>query len=90
MVPRNNPESQFANWMIADERKEIRYKDNNGFKRLGFSDEQLQFHVKNVSWDLTSDDNYADYQPIDNGDVFTCGQSSCSRMKERFTQSWRY
>lgn len=60
-------------WMIKDDRINIRSKDHSGFRRLGFADNELEFHTKSVSWDMASEDSFSAYFPIDDGDVFTCG-----------------
>jgi glyoxylase-like metal-dependent hydrolase (beta-lactamase superfamily II) len=59
-------------WMMREERKAIRYRDESAFLRLGFTQEQMAFHVKNVSGDLTSDDAFGGYFPIEDGDTFEC------------------
>lgn len=60
-------------WMIADDRRAIRTEEDKNFRRLGFSDEEMVDHVRMVSWDLTSRDGFTDFTPIDNGDIFACG-----------------
>lgn len=67
-VPRDE-----MHWMLKDDRKDIQRGEVKWFSRMGFSEEEMSKHMKSVTWDLTSKDDFTNFSPVDNGDIFTAG-----------------
>ncbi|MEG1108216.1 MAG: MBL fold metallo-hydrolase [Oscillospiraceae bacterium] len=61
-------------WLFGDSRRDLWELDNEKIRRSGFSAEIIRTALQNApSRDMSPDIDFDRYLPIDNGDVFTCG-----------------
>lgn len=62
-------------WMCGETRTLLWQQDNEKFIRAGFSKQQVVDNLQNaVSRNMAPDREYTGYLPIDDGDLFPCGE----------------